>query len=468
MAASGSSFQYNSITLNEPLVVDMLEYGPLFDGPTYLCTRVTLAVQGYYNPATTAYSLQGGKGPPVVGAGLNGPAGPTTDMAVRHQLAQPRQNLSYTVGGSKPVKIFDIKGPDAQNGPIPLTVPHVEMWGGKTYKVRITIQFHLQEANLYVTTPSVLLSHRWRMSHHLDADAFCTRRIVGHAIFRSDRLKTLKANPDDYRSFTFHPPLLNFRRLPIDVEVDEDNLTLSYQITDVEQAINVIAGQGVSRIEAWHSASISRIGWEGRLAGGASAGWNIVKSIGSAVGLGEKNKVLDIGGVVDSVGAGARTAAGFVPTNVHALGVRVFGQKQSTRANLEACGVGILGSRMSFISLRPGVAQASVMHDLMGKFVDCSLTYRLGLTQNVWAAGAFGGIPPASVPDPMMPKSETVTGTFTDQPAMNPLPPNDPVAGGGGSRGQYLGDCVAQALQAPNAIPTAPTNPPNVTARKPP
>src|SRR5208337_4982040 len=142
--------------------------------------------------------------------------------------------------------------------------------------------FHLQEASLYVATPSVLLSHRWRMSHHLDADAFCTRRIVGHAIFRSDRLASLKANPDDYRSFTFHPPLQNFRRLPIDVEVDEDNLTLTYQITDVEQAINVIAPGGVSRIEAWHSANVSLIGVEGQVSEITGGSWGVIKAFGSA------------------------------------------------------------------------------------------------------------------------------------------------------------------------------------------
>ncbi len=196
---------------------------PIWDGPTYLYTTFRFHWRGTYNPANgfawgliPQQILPSGNFTGTFPGLIPGSLPPTTNVAIRHFLMQPRGRLTYTIGGlvqpagdSTVVVIgglpdiicpTTIKGADendaevdyqtdCKNGPVPLSCNVVEIKGTKTFLVDWAVECYINEAYIFrtSTTLSALLSQRWTIEEDLDEDFFSTRTITGHAIFRADQ-----------------------------------------------------------------------------------------------------------------------------------------------------------------------------------------------------------------------------------------------------------------------------------------
>lgn len=464
-----SSCVYNGIALSEPL--DQGEYTktPVFDGPTYLFTKHRLRVRAVYNPKAVSYAAPAGMAPPLATPGL---FAPTTEAAVRHQLAQARQSLIYTVGNTvmlqSPAAGASV---DAANGPFPTVHSIVEQAGAKTFQVDFSVETYINEASLYVATPSVLLSHRWKMSHHINPDAFLTRIIIGHAVFRSDRLITLGAKPDDYRAFCFHPIPVGFQRVGIDAEVDEDNLAFDYTITDRQRAL-CIKQAGITRIEGHYTQRQTSVGFEAAAWQAGGSLLNIGSSALQGIGLGDKAKIGDVAGFVNSASGEVAKGLGNVPRRFHEMSITCWGSKGQTPSSMCLAARSIITTQLTATAIAFSQYDYSETHPYSMDEVCGSARVVLSsgpvasgvLIGRAAAAGVAGGqAGNSAIPTFTFGPSDEVLplATYTTAIVAQPLNADN-------ARGSYLGSIVAAALQAPNAIPSAPTDPPQFSTKVPP
>lgn len=407
---------YGGLTLDP---VEMLgdERVVVYDGPTYLYTIHRMHFRGTYNPATFSWILQGIPGD-VLALNIPGQIAPTSDVATRLFLLQPRLQFAYwTAMDSFGNPVFDLVSPtafpssdingspvpfltDAKNGPIPLSAAVVEVRGTKTFLVDWAIETYVNECFLFQDSQSLaaLLSHRWVVEEDLDQDFFATRTITGHAIFRSDRLMALGATPDDYRSWLFHPVQDNFKRDVQQVILSEDNTQLDYVLIDREQAFNLVpavVALGVTRIEAFYEHGYERTmsGEEGiEFAGlgtlqGIAAIALLPRSPIAAIEAG-RMALHNLGNAVDAV-----------PRYVQSLVVRVWGNHLSTRAKCYAVALGVLASitTLGDIFLRSG--SIKVTEDILGKFISLNCNLRSGPIVGLIQAGATTIAQPRVGPD---------------------------------------------------------------------
>jgi hypothetical protein len=438
------------VVIKEPLEEGEYTKTPVFDGPTYLYTKHRLRISGIYNPFAVSYLAPVGFAPPVA---TTGQKAPQTDAAIRHQLAQPQQALTYAVGNSGVAggtfALLSSTGVDAANGPFP------------------TVETYINEAALYVTKPTVLLSQRWKMSHHINPDALCTRRITGHAAFRSDRLLSLVAKPDDYRGFCFHPIPTTFKRISIDAEVDEDNLAFDYTIVDQEQMLSITV-PGLSRIEGHYTQRQTAPGTEQQAWQSIQTTSNILGKAFELVGLGNKTKIADVKGGIDTLVAEGGNAIKFIPRRYHDLSITCYGPHGSTWTSLETIARSVISKRITTFQFGTGTSNFTVNHQysMSEMAVTVSCTLESGPAASAFLAGglnAFGGGLVSSFPVFSFGPPDELAGVATiGQSAVTQVLAPD------NARGTYLGSIVAAALQAPNATPPQPTNPPQFTTRTPP
>jgi hypothetical protein len=478
--------QYNGVTIGEPLEVldGGIEKTVVFDGPTYLYTRVRLHVMGVYNPKKVSYQLQGIAGNIFQPVAQPGQMGAVTDEALRHILSQPRQLLIYSINGNEVIGVPDVNPADpaggrfacdAANGPFP-TVHRVEPTGEKTFLVEFSFECAINEAYLYVSTPSVILSHRWKMSHTLNVDALCTRIIAGHAVFRSDRLAAINAKPDDFRAFLFHPIPTGFKRLPVEISVDEDNLAVDYRITD-QQKMLCITQSGVSRIEGHYTQAQTSQGLEQSVWQFGSSLTRVADAAINTVGKGgvSKMKVGEASGLFGTISGEFGNTLRALPRRIHELSFTVWGIKGVSWNSLRGIAQALISSRISALQLNLGVSNYRVTdhysEDEIAVTAACHLesgptasTVAVGggIIQSFIQDGASKG---AALPqfdfgadDALMPFA--TLGTANVSQALN--------ANADSARGAYLGSIVAAQLMTPNQVPPTPADPPNYTQLTPP
>lgn len=362
--------EYNGVKLEVLRVWDYRKE-PLYNGPDYLYTRHQLFVRALYNPEAMAYDLQpqGQVFVPVAAKGKRTQAA-LTDIAIRHALTQPRKRLLWSIpdlvnGGD----IRILRSPtidrgvnkeyecDAANGPFPRLVDVVAVKGAKTFLVDFAIETFINECDLYVYSPSTILSDRWTMSEEYDQDFFTIRTTRGHIVFRTDRLLALGFVADDFRDYFLQldvPP--NFKRDRVSVAVAEDGSSADYVIVDRERAINVVA-KGVTRIELI-------FGNHFRYGGVENAAWDIAQGFAQAVTEAQKaaasaSNVPIVGpvqgeamgttvGIPALVNVVIGAARNNLPRLDDSLIVRVWGDPTSTRKQLidaiEICMMKIMAS----------------------------------------------------------------------------------------------------------------------------
>lgn len=206
-----------------------------------------LVVECLYNPrATTA---AGSPLAPTVG--LRSPV--LTDVALRHTLMQPRQQLAVWFDSDlNPASMlpseFWVYAPypgyevDADNGPKPLECVVTQAVGdGTTFLVRYAIQYALLDCQIG-SNAKAIVSNRYTTSIGWDeAAGEEVRTIQGVAVFNPAVLKKLATQlgrpitGDHYRSELLPPVPKRWQREITNVSVLADGLTIEYVVTDREK-----------------------------------------------------------------------------------------------------------------------------------------------------------------------------------------------------------------------------------------
>lgn len=232
---------YNTITLSL-IKTNLIRREPVYsaDGTEYLYTHWSLDVTGILNPGLDEGFTPG-----------------ATDVLIRASLAEPRQQLTYTVGAdtvlSCPANGFTT---DANNGPRPFKFNVTRITGSTTFHVEFGVECWVIECNQ--NSPPAIISNRWQSVDQVDEDFLTTKIYRGIAVFRTDMLTLLGNSPDHYRNQIFPPIQLGFKRVQINAIMHPSINSLSYEVIDREQTVYLgdqHSKYGVTRFEGWYQTS---------------------------------------------------------------------------------------------------------------------------------------------------------------------------------------------------------------------
>lgn len=224
-----TTFEYNGIEL-EITKTRQYDRDAVYDGPTYIYTKHVIAIEAEYNPKATSYQLVNGTVNP-----REGEFPPTTDVAVRHKLMQPRSSLLYRSGGRTILQVvIDADTPtDCNNGPKPISCDVEEIQGEKRFRVRFTLECYINECdtNGRSDEPTVL-SHRWTHEERIDMNLNSTLIMTGRIIFNTAILDRENSYPDFFRR-TYVPKCpRGYKRISVNVTAGEDQNELRYSVID--------------------------------------------------------------------------------------------------------------------------------------------------------------------------------------------------------------------------------------------
>jgi hypothetical protein len=465
--------KYGEVELEEPIETIGDEAVPVFQDSDYLYTRRTLHFRAYYNPSSTAW--QGGS-----------PAESKRDLESR--LMRPRQQfvMQFDGLGGQTIEIMRVPADgetvDVANGPIPLGVNVVKVFGARCFMVEWAVQVHVNESSRFGGAASVLLSHRWKMESQLDTNHFETRTVQGRAVFRTDRLATLNLKPDDFRGYLFPVTPPGFKLEDAYVAADADGTAIDYVVMLRQQFLN-IQWQHVTNINAFHTSGMVGPGLEDQafnLAAGAldwaSAQARTVETIGRAASAVEDGlKGADFGKFLSAagmtVGVGADTARSYlaaadvwrrnVPRAVNRFVIDIWGNPLATRKGLQFLAFKVMNGRLSQLQQAFG-SNMSIMvtHDLMQPHVTLNADFTAGAIQSVTGLAANNAV---AVPFYNFPDVDDIIDVATKGLLTVNKPPYQH-----GSRGTYLGQLVAQSIQGAFDTPAAPPTPAIARDLKPP
>lgn len=471
----------DSIVLGAATVLNY-DRQPVHAGPDYIYTTHTLRVRGLFNPLLTSSTQANPLQAPVARRGFRAPE---TDVALRHYLAQPRRQLNLAVG---PHTLLQSPRPgftvDAANGPFVSVNSVAQISGTKTFVVDLTVQTHVAEQYLFAAEPSVMLAHRWQMSHDTDQDFFSTRIIQGYAVFNTERLVQLGASADDFRAYLFHPIPNGFQRVSVRPVLHDGNDRVSYTITDRERSHSLGAkarAANVTRIECTASSSISK---KDVFAQSIGVGAESARILRRALAEGAQAGGMAAGATGLPQGAAAAAAgveilwamAKNIPVETQAIVCRVWGNRNATRAGLRGVAQAIVENRIANLPFMTGATVAGYNDDVMGKYVECHVQVTAPPIKQAVQDLAVGGdfvrpLFPAA-PGRMPADTEDIAGYIGTGLQPQPSPPSTgpwgAVAADAGARGTYVESLVSAALLAPNATPARPTATPVATSRTPP
>jgi len=204
-----------------------IEQEPVYDDLAHLDyshTRFRLNVRASINSEL----LPAGQG------GVDNTSPSTIEKSIRHLLAQPRQDLTFTVGGSDSNHtLFNVKAPDVKNGPFPRVHSVVKIAGTETFIIDYSVEFNLVECPDAGDVLQQIASHRWRTNVRINHNFYSTLTTVGRVSLHVDaEFDNLSA--DSCKSLVLPPIPYGFRRDGIDWVVQEDGLALQYTVIDQE------------------------------------------------------------------------------------------------------------------------------------------------------------------------------------------------------------------------------------------
>jgi hypothetical protein len=448
-----------------------------YDGAnSYLWTRWRIHVRCLFNPSATSYIARNQNNP----FAIDGSAPSYTDQTIRHQLMLPRQKLIYTMAGPGAVKggppALNIDGlggaggslvilecppakdPDNPNysgnpgndryacdpegGPTPIACNVRRIDGLRTWHVDYIIECVQNECFNFYSSPAVLLSHRWRMTHDVDRMGFTTRRVQGDCVFRQDALLAAGRNPDSYRNVLLHPIPNNMVRENVVVVADEDPARLRYAFTDRETSHNIL-NANIARLEAY---AVVRRGDQAFLAG--------LPGLGGLLG-----DPSPIGVLIALLKGLAGAAIDTLPKIGVTVVVRAWGNRKASRLQLRNVAARVLQLKLpklsnTFLGINfgPYSTHTETQYDLLGRFVEVRQTAEADIARSfsVYAGTDHDG------PFPELIKDDIEGIALTAETAGRMPAAGKTDAGAANiSRGSYLAACVAQGLQV-----TACQNPP--------
>lgn len=500
-----STIIYNNIGLLRCELLS-LDREPIWHGTDYQYTVFRLHVRGIYNPNVNAYNFAVGRSvyqapanvlndptaavPNLVAvsgaarlnliaaAGVNGvvapvgPAqmtqgtfGPVTDLAIRHQMMQARGWLFYAVGAT-PIIVSPSANQDgseawtdAHNGPIPLSCAVKQISGTRSFLVDFAVETYINEAALFASTASVLLSHRWTRTETIDQDFYSTITTAGVARFRTDRLLFTGAVPDDFRFFLFHPVPPRCQRIDWNIEVSEDNSAIAYRLVDRLTYLR-IAVPGITRIEAFQTVGGTKPSTTSVLS--HVKGKDLWGAIASRVPLTQIDITARVWGnpLIVSRKILESTAIRLIGLRLNSAITGLFG----VVGGIAVAGVDIPTSARDFANTFAG-SGIEISHDLAGTFVEVKCSWAVAapsLTFNP-APGSIVSIPDVRAAFPSD-DNDVIKGVLQrDLNDRNDLPyPGYLNANGTGTRGAFIRALAAAALGVPDTTPPGP--PPDMRA----
>jgi len=467
----------NDITLSM-VHINQVEREAIYsrDRTTYQYTRFTFDVICRYNPRATTYTGANAQEAGPLPIFFSDRTAGRTDLALRHQLMQPRGRLIIDLGGESNFFKSPLDGytRDAHVGPVPERCDIISVHGDKTVTMHYRITTWVNEC-LNRRSVSPLLSHRWKRSAVTDEDHYTALMTEGEAIFRIDELARNNWSPDSFRQDLFHPVPNNCQRYGITVNAIEDGSGVTYSFVDQELPVNQpgwLTVPGLTRVEAYetvtfqtgnHILETSRLAM--RTAGItanmlANLSIDPVRSAGVGIGAG-------IQGMIE----GMRTAQAVLPRySIHRF-VRCHGNRNSTRFEMMRVAVGFVYATLP-VEISNCSQNIVVTQEQHGKLVELQATFEWGW-ENVLLGGALPGIGQANAVNPLevaravFPEEGSLLPFFTRFDGPNIPPPGR--TGNDGSRGTLLQMVVAQALTGSCAVPAAATlaalNQQNITGR---
>lgn len=393
-----SVLTYNGITL-QVTSTKQFAIEPVYsaDGSELLWNRLSLQVQGVYNPLATSHN-------PTSGSAEPGWSPAATHEAIYRALMQPRCALFYGTSPTLGVPETIVESPasgystDADGrGPRPLGVDIRFMGESKTWLVTWRVESMLPACPGQPDSP--IVSSRFTRAHAVDEDRFTTITTQGVTVFRSDALHALERAADFYRSQIVPKCPLGFRRVGPHIQINEEGNVLAWQVVDREMSYylghaNDPRNLGVIRFEGVYTQSSSSP--DGR-----------------------------------SPGQGVDTMA--------SVSIRAYGANESRTPNLMTWAMMLATEKLGLTAADPVVEQGDPMIvsvrasvHMHAKMVDLHIDARIAPTKN--GKGFFGGLPT----DPLF---EDVIKMFpNDGQVPNP-------AGAQGTRGSYRGMLFANILR---------------------
>ncbi len=445
---------------------------PVYEGPDFIGDRWTITIVGCINQANINWLRNANADPtnqsPVIPGQQVNAIVPTSVATILHALvdylSQPRRSLIYKIDDRIVLQSPLLKGVnpgfgvgqfqgaqsypcDVDGGPYCLAAPEIlSVHGDHSVIVRVSYSTLVNESpawNQSIGNPTTaLLSNRWEQEATMDLDAFETRKTTGRAIFRLDLLSALQvngqqANADDFRSYFmgFATPK-GFQRAAIWVKQDDTGGAVDYVVEDRQTPLTLNFRQ-VSRVEVRHGRGI---GWEGLEKAGEGA-------FDAALGfLNLGDDLFRQGNLIRGVfNAGKK----FAPTSTETITVRVFGQPNSKRSDLEQAAVYLMNFCVGPLQWFATV-EATIEHDRAGKFVQATCSFIRGPAATLWGLGV-GGVG-GSLPFISQDFPDDGLGVVASAiPGIAITYPND-----GGVRGTSLENLVVQLLSQPYVAPLQP------------
>lgn len=340
------------------------------------------------------------------------------DRALRHLLLTPRLSLQFSFLGSpslqSPLPGFTC---DCIGGPTPVECAVTEL-NPRCWLVEWTVETAVNETYFYAGTAALplVLAQQFRVTHDIGADFFTTRRIRGQILFRQDALQSLGRSPDDYRAQILVPPPFQFKREKIQVWGDEDNpALLHFDITDRQLPFGWF-NTTITRLSATHSIHVTKapLGEVFRknmvpvLKGMVRQGRASISFGESLLSLSPSKAADSLAHAADAMLDTQHAATSMVldalPVAKHSIEIECWGSPQSTRSDMEIFARNVAFARMSnFFLFSPAltsalplgaavmtapllqaanVAGASIVTEVVGKLVNAAN----GIVQGAFAA----------------------------------------------------------------------------------
>lgn len=372
--------EYNGIRL-DLVKTNYLDREPVLssDGTTFLYLKWTHDFVAMYNPQATSYNSFGDR--------AAGEMPRVTDKAIRQKLAQPRGKYVWVLDDpqepviSSPQKTKNANGImvdavcDMNHGPIVEALSVNEIHGTKSWAIRMVITTWINECS----DSPVLLSNRFEQSMITDDQGFTTISTVGEAEFNLPKLAAYALEADDYRPKLGLPVPQGFKRINIDVAQSSDGKTVHYRFDDEQLPMQFefgVDGENVTHIEGSYSVSFASSDMASVALGaaaGALQGWREGLSGSALRGVGRARMARKLRNIGLLSGAVANVS---VPQTSRTVNVMVWGNSKSQRGYLLRIALAVAVSKAAY-QLNSGVAIAA-SEDIMGKYVELSLTYTTG------------------------------------------------------------------------------------------
>ncbi len=437
------------------------------DGVAYETQKWTFDVDAIYNPAATSFAPDPAGDNVRLPAARRGVMAPTTDVAVRDWLNQPRGQLVYTLGG---ITLLSTPAPgytsDARLGPLVERCDVKEIPGDKTFLVSLRITTHVNEGPRLSLArgkagPSfhVLLSNRWREYVDQDQDYFVQRIVEGEAVFRVDELESRGHVADNYRASVLPPLAPNFARIAEQVVPSEDRSRLTYRVVDQEMPFNNAAlYPNVTRVEAYETRQVfAPCIWDALALGLSTSIGNMVEAnrrTTGPVGTGRVRGNVERRDAV--VSAAVRGIIGITravaPTLVSQALARVWGHRNCRRFDMAALAVAICYARIG-PPTPDSTTSMQLSAEVSGKFVEFNVTH----TRMKWVLPIFSSagndVPfnnTALFATDVAANDNTGNLLFQQNARNNAPPPNS-----NGTRGTWNGQIAAAPAPLPHTDPAA-------------